>query len=66
MRGQAFTLAGVRIRRGEWLVCSLADVGADADRGPARHADPDRFDPQQPAFDHMAFGAVCISAWAGA
>lgn len=54
MRGttKATTLAGVELSEGELLVTSF---GA-ANRDPRHFDDPDRFDPDRGATDHLAFG----------
>ncbi|MFG3350270.1 cytochrome P450 [Streptomyces sp. NPDC048018] len=49
---QDLTIAGSPIRAGETVLLSLAS----AHRDPARHTDPDRFDPTRTRTPHLAFG----------
>lgn len=49
---QNLTIAGTPIRAGETDLLSLAS----AHRDPARHTDPDRFDPTRTRTPHLAFG----------
>ncbi|MFJ4672672.1 cytochrome P450 [Kitasatospora purpeofusca] len=49
---QDLTIAGTPIRAGETVLLSLAS----ANRDPARHTDPDRFDPTRTRTPHLAFG----------